>query len=301
MPGIAEVASHILVAVRGAQAPTCLLEYRFLPPAWRLRRWRARLACGYSFAGPSGRVVKVSASDPQEASKRDKLTLDLAFVVGSSSLEDHYWCSGWQTANLQLAAGLQSGEAVLEIGCGVGRLVQGLHGWFDGAFVGVDVHGLAIDYCRAHYPRFQFHHLDVYSQVYNPEGRQQAADMTLPLEDAQFDIAVLYSVYTHLLPSALLRLTTELARVLKPGGRCLASFLIYDGQTARSVFSPDHALTPYCRVQDQNVPEAVVGYQKAWIEAEFARMGFGVATYWPGTWTGNPGLTVQDQYLFVRN
>lgn len=231
---------ELRISVRDAQLPVSILEKRFLSPVYRLRRWRARPLCKLIYKGPETEVIETDDIELTSGRWKQPLTYELASSVGSSSLEDHYWCSGWQTANVQLLVDLQPEDSILDIGCGVGRLAYGFHGWYGGRYVGVDVMPEAIDYCKKTFPRFEFYHLDVKSPYYNPKGALEPAEMILPVENQTFDVAVLYSVYTHLLPPTFLRMTSEISRTLKPGGRCLASFLILDGQTERAIFSFSH-------------------------------------------------------------
>ena len=56
----------------------------------------------------------------------------------------------------------------------------------------------------------------------------------------------LTSVFTHLLPHDLTHYLAEINRVLRPGGRCVATFFLHDAETAghvragRSAFQLPH-------------------------------------------------------------
>jgi len=81
---------------------------------------------------------------------------------------------------------LQPSDAVLEIGCGPGRMSLPLTSYLstEGRYVGVDVVVKAVAWCRRNisrrHPNFTFHHGDVFNQRYNPRGRIQAHDYTFP-------------------------------------------------------------------------------------------------------------------------
>ena len=47
----------------------------------------------------------------------------------------------------------------------------------------------------------------------------KASEYTFPYEDGEFDVVVLTSVFTHMLPDDVAHYLDEIARVLKPGGR----------------------------------------------------------------------------------
>jgi SAM-dependent methyltransferase len=230
----------------------------------------------------------------------EDLSLELASFIGSTSLEDHYWNSGWQTANVQLVAGLEVSESIIDIGCGVGRLAYGLYNWFGGRYVGVDIVPSLVDYCTRRFPRFEFHLLDVRSPFYNPNGTESPDTMTLPSGKNQFDVAVLFSVYTHLLPDSLVRMTAEVSRILKPGGRCLATFFVLDEMTDQASFSFAHEQGPFCRVEEAETPEHAVGYRKRYLIETFGRANLEPVSFYRGSWTGRGGLGLQDEMLFHK-
>jgi SAM-dependent methyltransferase len=95
-------------------------------------------------------------------------------------------------------------------------------------YVGVDVHKGLVDYLTEHVhdPRFEYHHIDMRNEMYNPEGTPLSEATTLPLGDQQFDLICLFSVFTHLAPhdySALLRLLRQYA---KPDGHLFYTLYI---------------------------------------------------------------------------
>jgi len=236
--------------VTQARRPVHILEARLPVPFARLSP---------RVAWPVGRMTFAPRPDGEAGSGTggymDPGFSRLMASVGSVSLEDHYWTSGWQTANVQILAGLRGDESVLDVGCGVGRLAHGLYGWFGGRYVGVDILPESIAYCRRQYPRFEFHCLPVKSEYYPSGGSVAASELVLPAPDASFDVAILMSVYTHLLPEAFVRMTSEVARVLKPGGRCLATFFVLDEIRENALFRFPPEWSPECRVEKAESPE----------------------------------------------
>ncbi|MCZ7643947.1 MAG: class I SAM-dependent methyltransferase [Planctomycetota bacterium] len=110
------------------------------------------------------------------------------------------------------AAGLslEGCRAVLEFGCGAGRL---LRHWLDAdvELSGCDFTPAVLDWCRAHLPGARF--------------ERNAARPPLPYRDAEFDFVYANSVFTHI-PLALQDAwLAELRRVLRPGGVLLATVL----------------------------------------------------------------------------
>jgi SAM-dependent methyltransferase len=229
------------------------------------------------------------------------LTPELAAITGDTSLESYFWNSGWFTANVQLVADLKSEDAVIDIGCGSGRLAYGLYDWFGGRYVGVDIIPALIDYCQRRFPRYEFLLLNPRSELYNPEGSPDPAAARIPLPDGSFDLAVLLSVYTHLLPGRFELVTSEVSRLLKPDGRCLATFFILDEMGARAALAFRHEWASGCRTEKRESPEDAVAYRRAFIEDTFSAAGLTVARSYRGSWTGRGGLGFQDEILFRKS
>ena len=115
-----------------------------------------------------------------------------------------------------------AGLDLLDIGCGV-RFTQTLinRGLNFGSYTGVEVNREIVDWLKEHVERsddrFHFLHWNVYNAKYN----RQAPPMTsalLALPHAAYDLAMGYSLFTHLTPddaACLLRLSRDLVR---PGG-----------------------------------------------------------------------------------
>jgi SAM-dependent methyltransferase len=98
--------------------------------------------------------------------------------------------------------------AVLDFGCGCGRVARGWRHHPHVALAGVDTHPLAVRWCQR-----------------NLEGRffRCALDSALPFADGEFDLVYALSVLTHLSVPHQERVLEELARTLKPEGRAAIS------------------------------------------------------------------------------
>ena len=127
--------------------------------------------------------------------------------------------------------GLAPDGRVLDIGCGPGRIAAPLTGRLEGgSYEGFDVVPRSISWCQrkisAQHPSFRFQLADIRNGQYNPTGSQEARAYTFPYPDREFDLALAASVFTHMVPGEIERYVSEAARVLKPGGRLLASFYL---------------------------------------------------------------------------
>jgi SAM-dependent methyltransferase len=93
-------------------------------------------------------------------------------------------------------------SAILDIGCGQGRLLIGLLHYFGtlGRYVGVDVHKSSITWAQENLvPRYAFSEFilrDFYNARYNPQGTLK--EITLETITETFDCVTLYSVFSHM-------------------------------------------------------------------------------------------------------
>jgi SAM-dependent methyltransferase len=121
----------------------------------------------------------------------------------------------------------KDGNTILDLGCGNGRfgivfaerLVR---------YVGIDVVKECIEFCNktfAPYNHLKFKHMDVWNEVFNPQGTMPPAAFKLPFVDECFDDLIAYSVFTHLQTKEVAdRYMQEIWRVLKPGGKFFSTW-----------------------------------------------------------------------------
>lgn len=208
------------------------------------------------------------------------------------------------------AGGLQPDERVLDIGCGPGRIAALLARHLTrGSYEGFDVMPEAIEWCRRgiapRYPSFGFQLVDVANPRYNPDGRGAGGDARFPYPDAEFDLAFANSLYTHLRPGETERYLAETVRVLRPGGRAIASFFLLNDEaealiertpdeTRAMVGNPtrrfDHELTDSSgvsfRTSSPEIPEHRIGLREEDVIAMHRRAGLEVTDIRYGHWCG---------------
>jgi SAM-dependent methyltransferase len=207
-------------------------------------------------------------------------------------------------------AGLRPNDRVLDVGCGIGRMARPLVPVLappDGSYDGFDVVGDAIDWCRRHYRDtpvpFRFTAVDLHNDEYNPAGTERADQFRFPYRDAQFDLVLATSVFTHLLAPDAAHYLSEIARVLAPQGRLFSTWFVLEDAGASPHPPPmvnfAHRLGD-AAVADPNAPAAAVAYPRAWLDAAVTSAGLGADPIVRGSWAAPAGPTVQDIVLAHR-
>lgn len=129
-----------------------------------------------------------------------------------------YLSSGYNTARLLLQAARDFGfklstmETAFELGCGDGRVLRHLRGVKRLRLIGSDTRQEAINWCRATLSNVEF-----YVNDFDPP--------LAFLRDAEVDLVVAYSVFTHVPLEKQPAWLAELARVVRPGGLLLLTVM----------------------------------------------------------------------------
>lgn len=193
---------------------------------------------------------------------------------------------------LRLLLDLQPNESVLDIGCGCGLMALQLKDYLDsnGSYSGVDIHGPSIKWCTSHITRdhanFRF---------------AQIRDGKIPGEAQSFDLLLLKSVFTHLRPAEVENYFSEIERLLKPNGRCLASFFLLNDEQKALAAKGKNALQfnfgdDRWRHVYEHSPESASAYDENYILDLIRRHDLELREpirY--GAWTGRRnGLSFQD-------
>jgi SAM-dependent methyltransferase len=202
--------------------------------------------------------------------------------------------------------GLTPDQAVLEPGCGTGRMAEPLSRYLTGSYDGFDVVREAIEECQRNIvaPNFRFRHVDVVNRFYNPAGLISPDEFEFPYPDEAFDFVFLTSVFTHMLPPEVKHYLGEIQRVLRPGGRCLATFFVLNEKSltaARNGGSRKrfpHKGDGYF-YNAPNRPEASVGYREEDVLGLLE--GFELQTLQYGGWSGRPDAGPVGQDIVVVN
>jgi SAM-dependent methyltransferase len=122
-----------------------------------------------------------------------------------------------------------SQQDMLDVGCGT-KFTQALlnHGLSIKSYVGVDVYREMIDFLCENVadPRFEYHHVDVQNDLYNPDAPPMTAHTDLGVGHRTFDVICLFSVFTHLAPRDYTTMLRMLRRYVRPSGRLIYTLFI---------------------------------------------------------------------------
>jgi SAM-dependent methyltransferase len=207
--------------------------------------------------------------------------------------------------------GLAPNEHVLEVGCGCGRLARALAKKLGaaGRYEGFDVAEPLLGWCRANLepvlPKFRFRLIDVIAPAHNPGGTGPAAVFRFPYENEAFDVAILASVFTHMLPDGIENYVSEVARVLKPSGRSFATLFLFDAAAATAVaeattiFDFRHRIGP-CLAFDAGHPEEGIACDEGWMLGLLDRSGLKVDQVRRGDWRAVRSYDISQDIIVAR-
>jgi SAM-dependent methyltransferase len=206
-----------------------------------------------------------------------------------------FHAAGANLRDFLIGHGLQRHHRVLDVGCGIGRLALALTEFLEppGRYEGFDIMPVGIRWCQRitqAFPHFRFQLADVHSARYHPRGTVQARDYVFPYDNDSFDLVVLSSVFSHMLPDDVTNYLTQIARVLRPGGRAVISCYLLNARS-RAVLAPGRsALTfshagPGYWAEFAGMPEAAIAYDEAWMRARHDACGLAIVETFDGAWS----------------
>ena len=241
--------------------------------------------------------------------KRDPLTPPKGMIfIGSGDFRER---GKEQLEAVIKYTSLRPDANVLDVGSGIGRLAVAMTDYLvsAGSFDGFDVVKDGVLWCEKNitkrFPNFRFKHVDLKNDLYNLSTENEAKSFVFPYVENSFDVITLFSVFTHMMPDDIDNYLAEIARVLKPGGCCVATFFIIDeyarkqidaGQTGEFTF--DYSYDGYFLFDDR-VKEANVAYDKDYLLQMIAKHQLLVPTIEYGTWSDHSRGTTQFQDLVV--
>jgi SAM-dependent methyltransferase len=243
--------------------------------------------------------------------KRDNTTPPKGLIfIGSGNFKkigEHYLRLFKEECNLK------PDHRVLDIGCGIGRVAIPLTGYLnaDGSYEGFDIVKRGIDWCKKHittnYPKFGFLHINLKNDLYNLKTARTAKNFVFPYKDNDFDLIVLTSVFTHMLPDDVQNYTCEINRVLKAGGKCLVTYFILNSESKKYMKSNSGLDFRFNRghysLIDNNVKEANVAFEEEYLFKMINGNNLTIERIFNGFWSGRPrneSLDYQDTLILSK-
>lgn len=193
-------------------------------------------------------------------------------------------------------------DQVLEIGCGCGAMVPAITRLLgpQGRYVGFDVHGPSIGWCRRHFARDQrlrFEVAKVASPYGAPSNDQPVDSYRFPVADGGADFILAKSVFTHLLDRDVRHYMREIRRTLRPERVAIITAFLFDGRTRPPAFPFPHRDSPMRWLRRWRV-QAGVAFERSYFERLIGDAGLTLRSMIPGYWPGTTSA-LQGQDILV--
>jgi SAM-dependent methyltransferase len=124
-----------------------------------------------------------------------------------------------------------------------------------------------------------------------------ASSYHFPHRDASFDLILLTSVFTHVLPDELTQYLSEIARLLAPDGVAYASFFLYGSQSATDLAGRHPLKFTFAHegysVSREDFPANAVAFEEAFLSQALRQAGLRLI--------GAPRYGGQDLILITRD
>ncbi|MGB4838269.1 MAG: methyltransferase domain-containing protein [Saprospiraceae bacterium] len=214
---------------------------------------------------------------------------------------------------LKEKCGLKAHHQVLDVGCGIGRIAIPLTKYINnqGGYQGFDIVKKGINWCRANisskYSHFVFKHIDLKNDLYNMTTDQAAKNFIFPYAENFFDLVILTSVFTHMMPEDVDNYLSQIERVLKPGGKCFATFFIINRDSFKLMneskgmnfeFNKGHYF-----LMNENVKEANIAFEEEYLLSGLGNYNFQIDSVDYGYWSGRSKSVYsdfQDSIIFSK-
>jgi ubiquinone/menaquinone biosynthesis C-methylase UbiE len=134
------------------------------------------------------------------------------FELAERAVGGNYEANGALQAKLILEHAPPGPFLLIDVGCGSGRAAYALKDLERVSYLGTDVVPALLAFAR--------------KKVNRPDWRfEEVTSLAIPARDVCADVVTFMSVFTHLKPPEVMTLVREAARVLKPGGVIICSYL----------------------------------------------------------------------------
>jgi SAM-dependent methyltransferase len=143
---------------------------------------------------------------------------------------------------------------------------------------------------------------DVFAGGHNPTGQKDAATFAFPYANDTFDLAILCSLLTHILPDAIENYLRQTTRVLARGGSAFISVFLFDPTAVlamndgTTIFDFRHQIGP-CLTFDAEHPEEGIACEEAWFLQEIGCAGLHVTGIYRGNWREVRSYAIRQDYV----
>lgn len=187
-------------------------------------------------------------------------------------------------------------DHVLDVGCGIGRTAVALTSFLssNARYDGFDIVKKGINWCTKNistrFPHFHFLHAPLHNDLY-AKSKRKAHQFSFPYTDSSFHTVFLFSVFTHMEVSEIDHYLSEIKRVLKENGYCLATFFIYTERQEEMIKAQNEFSFPYgysgYRLMDNDVKAANIAIEFRTLERLCCRHDIRIDHYIEGYWKSN--------------
>ena len=166
---------------------------------------------------------------------------------------------------------------LLDMGSGYGRLAAGIlvssmEGKLKGNYTGMDILRRHVTWCQTYYRnlypgKMNFIHMDVYNSRYNPSGSIQPTNYRIPVSDGSYTFISLFSVFTHMHEQEIYHYLTEFTRVLRAGGKVVATVFLYNKDRMKQTIESTYGafeFNDHTRIKDKADPLFAIVYEEKW-------------------------------------
>lgn len=194
------------------------------------------------------------------------------YTGSPSNAKDYIKQGEFQLDLLKEEIKLKPSDAVLDIGCGVGRTAIALTQYLNkkGSYSGFDVVEEGINWCKKgigkDFSNFNFQYVSLFNDLYNT-SKKSAIDFVFPYVDNSFDKVFTISLFTHMQIDEIQHYFKEIERVINDSGLCFSTFFLYDVNDEDYIASRKDFNFPYegdgFRLMNENVKSGNIAIDKS--------------------------------------
>lgn len=232
----------------------------------------------------------------------------MIFTGSAVSAESYLKEANHQLGLLKIYAGLQPDDIVLDVGSGVGRTAIALSGYLSekGRYEGFDVVEKGVNWCKngigKDFTNFNFTYIPLFNDLYN-QSTNRAEEFRFPYNSNFFNSTFSFSVFTHMRLVEIEHYLQEISRVLKPGGKSLNTFFLYDNSDADEISNREGFAFPIdkgnYKLMNEKVQGANIAIHKDQIHLMAEKAGLKVNFIQDGFWKTGKKSNVHPEYQDV--